>query len=62
MQQAVEYLARFYELARSLGEPRLLDVARVNLGVARATAKMGTYIPMVQTDLAGLLRWKNTRS
>ncbi len=32
---------RFFEVARTLKDRPLLDIARVNLGVARGQAKMG---------------------
>lgn len=60
-QLAVKYLERCYELARGLGEPRLLDAARVNLGLARADALLPAYRSMALTDMGALLRYKITR-
>ena len=39
--RAVTYFERFFEVARSLNDRRMLDVARVNLGVARGSARGG---------------------
>lgn len=61
LEQAVTYYEKFFELARSLGERRMLDVARISLGVARASMKVGAYMAVVNEGLNRLLEWKNMR-
>ncbi|KAF8072450.1 Ttc29 [Scenedesmus sp. PABB004] len=60
---AVGHCERFFEIARSLGERRLLDVARVNLGAARAALRAGAYERLAWDDggLPALLAWKCRR-
>lgn len=59
--QAVSYFEKFFEVARSLGDARMLDAARVNLGVARAAAWREAYLGVVGGDVDALLHWKNLR-
>lgn len=40
MPQAVTYFERFFEIARSLPDRRVVEVARVNLGMARGALRM----------------------
>ena len=58
---AVQYLERFFELARSIGDKALLDKARTYLGIARGNAVLPAYMRVVTNDLDALLRWKNRR-
>ena len=60
-ERAVTYFARGFEVARSLSDRALLDVARVNLGVARGKARMPNYFNAVNTDLLSLLLFKSVR-
>lgn len=43
------------------GERRLLDLARVNLGAARAELKQQRYNALAWRDLEGMLKWKCSR-
>ena len=59
------YLEKFFELSRSLGDRRLLDIARSNLGIARGAARAGRFIELVGSSTAAapaLLLWKNVRT
>lgn len=60
-ERAVTYFERGFEVARSLSDRALLDVARVNLGVARGKARMPNYFNAVNTDLLSLLLFKSVR-
>ena len=70
--RSVGHFERFHELARGLGDARLLDVARVNLGVARGVASEGGFIAKVATAGLGseaatanaesLVTWKDSRT
>jgi hypothetical protein len=55
------YFEKFFEVARSVGDARVLDVARFNLGVARGTALRAEYLSTVTGSLEKLLHWKNLR-
>ena len=59
--QAVTYFEKFFEAARCAGDGAMLDVARVNLGVARAAAWREAYLGVVSADVDALLHWKNLR-
>jgi hypothetical protein len=37
-------------------------MGRVNLGIARGSAKKGTYMKLVNTQLDAILAWKNRRT
>ncbi|KAL6763448.1 subunit of axonemal inner dynein [Haematococcus lacustris] len=59
--RAVSLFERFFEVARGLPDKRMADVARINLGVARAAVNSQAYMNMVNTDLGRLIAWKNRR-
>ena len=59
--QAVLYFEKFFEAARSVGDMRVLDVARCNLGIARAAATKDDFMAVVTGDLDALLNWKTLR-
>lgn len=59
---AVASFERFYQLAQGLSNRKMVDVARVNLGMARGAVRMGRFIELVQTDLPALIQWKNCRA
>jgi len=61
-QRAVTMFERFFEIARALGDRRVLDTARFNLGVARGTLRMPAYAAAVAGDLPKLLEWKASRA
>lgn len=61
LEQAVSYFERFFEIARTLKDRKMLDVARVNLGIARGTLRMDAYMSTVVSDLPQLIQWKNAR-
>ena len=59
---AVQYLERYFELARSIGDRQLIDKARTYLGVARGNSVLPSFMNVVTNDLDALLRWKNRRT
>mmetsp|Transcript_23375 Transcript_23375/g.51305 ORF Transcript_23375/g.51305 Transcript_23375/m.51305 type:complete len:430 (+) Transcript_23375:222-1511(+) len=60
--RAVTYFEKFFEIARTLSDRRILDTARFNLGVARGAMRMSKYMDLVNTDLPRLILWKNSRA
>lgn len=60
-EQAVIYFEKLFEVARTLENQKILDIARINLGVARGAARMNDYIPIVKDNLMALLQWKSNR-
>jgi tetratricopeptide (TPR) repeat protein len=58
---ACSYFERSYEAAKALGDRKLLNTARFNLGVARGALNMRAYVDVVNTDLGGVLDWKLRR-
>jgi tetratricopeptide (TPR) repeat protein len=64
--KAVHFFEKNYETCRSmvtagLGSRKLVDQARVHLGMARGNANMDAYMFIVNEDMPSLLRWKNRR-
>ena len=59
--RAVSYFEKFFEAARTLNNSKLMDSARINLGIAKACAKMESYFDIINEDFVRLLQWKNTR-
>ena len=60
-EKAVELLEQHFDLARQLGNRKLIDSARVILGMARGMGKLDLYIKYINTDLDRLLKWKCRR-
>ena len=59
---AVQYLERYFELARQIGDRQIIDKARTYLGIARGNSVLPSFMNVVTTDLDALLRWKNRRT
>uniref|UniRef100_A0A6U4KN14 Tetratricopeptide repeat protein 29 n=2 Tax=Hemiselmis andersenii TaxID=464988 RepID=A0A6U4KN14_HEMAN len=59
---SVHYFSKSFEISRSLGDQKAVDVARVNLGVARGCAKKESYLKIVSGSMDALLGWKNRRT
>ena len=58
---SVTYFEKFFDLSRSLGDKHMLDVARINLGIARGKAKFREHLGVVNNNMHSLLQWKNVR-
>ena len=58
----MDYFERNYNIARSLGSRRSLDLARIQLGVARGDKMFERFVDVADMDLPKLLAWKSTRS
>lgn len=65
VRRSVEHLQKHFELARAGEEDKkiqkLIDKARVNLGIAQANTSLENYKYLVLNDLNGLLDWKIRR-
>ena len=61
-QQAVTYLEQTFEVAKTVGDRKLVDSARINLGMARGNMALNPYMDIVSGDLRALLQWKTRRS
>jgi len=59
---SVHYFSKSFEISRSLGDQKAVDVARVNLGVARGCAKKSAYLRVINGGMDALLAWKNRRT
>ena len=60
-ERAVSYFEKTFEVARSVGDRKLVDSARINLGMARGNMGMSNYMDVVNGDLPALLKWKTRR-
>merc|ERR1711959_288124 len=60
-EKSVELLEQHFDLARQLGGRRLIDAARVILGMARGNGKLDIYVDLVNNNLDKLLKWKSKR-
>lgn len=58
---ATSYFERSYEAAKALGDRKLLNTARFNLGVSRGSLNLGAFVDVLTTDLAAVLDWKIQR-
>jgi hypothetical protein len=65
VKRSVDFLQKHFELARADNEEtksqKLIDKARVNLGIAQANQSIENYKYLVLNDLNGLLDWKIRR-
>ena len=66
-EKAVKYFEKNFEIVRQLmasdvGDLKLVDRARVSLGMARGNLKMKAYIHVINFDSVSLLRWKARRT
>mgnify|MGYP003706091103 CR=1 FL=1 len=64
--KAVHFFERNFETTRSIvasgkSSRKLVDSARVNLGMARGNAQQNTYMNVINYDLSALLLWKTRR-
>jgi len=59
---SVRYFEKAFEMARSLGDQKSIGTARINLGIARAHAKLSSYLKVANGNLPALLKWKNRRT
>ena len=60
-EKSIKLLERHFDLARHLGDRKLVDAARVILGMARGNGKLDVYMHCVRHDLGRLLDWKSRR-
>jgi hypothetical protein len=60
--KAVSSFERSFEIARNVGDRRLVDAARVNLGMARGNMTLPNYMDIVKHNLPALLTWKTKRT
>merc|ERR1719213_891332 len=58
-EKSVELLEQHFDLARQIGDRKLIDSARVVLGIVRGHGKLKAYIELVNSDIERLLRWKS---
>jgi len=60
LKKSVEFLSRHFELARTGEEKdqKLIDMSRINLGIAEANTKIEQYKKLVLNDTQALLEWK----
>ncbi|CAG9466708.1 unnamed protein product [Pedinophyceae sp. YPF-701] len=59
--KAVGYFKEFFDAARRVGDMRMLNAARVNLGQARALLLRGKFLEVVRDDMPKLLSYKLSR-
>ena len=66
-EKAVKFFEKNFEIVRQLmtsdvGDLKLVDRARISLGMARGNEKMKAYIHVINFDSLSLLRWKAWRT
>eukprot|EP00347_Sterkiella_histriomuscorum_P015789 403355675 len=63
IKKSVDYLQRHFELLRKeeIKNQKLIDAARVNLGIAQANTQIENYKHLVLNDVNTLLTWKINR-
>lgn len=60
-ERAVQYFEKTFEIAKGVGDRKLTDSARINLGMARGNMHMLNYMEVVNDNLPALLKWKTRR-
>lgn len=60
-ERAVTYFEKTFEIAKGVGDRKLTDSARINLGMARGNMHMFNYMDVVNDNLPALLKWKTRR-
>jgi tetratricopeptide (TPR) repeat protein len=60
-QAAVGCFEKTFDIARTVGDRKLIDSARINLGMARGNMAMSRYMAVVKDNLPALLNWKTRR-
>lgn len=60
--KAVELLENHFSLAKQIADRKMIDIARVKLGIIQACSSQETYIDTVTDNLKGLLAWKIKRT
>ena len=63
LKKSVEFLGLHFELARTGDEKKqqMIDMSRVNLGIAEANTKIEQYKKLILNDTQALLAWKVKR-
>ena len=59
--KAVEFYEKAYSIARQLGDGKMINESRIQLGMSKGNLQMGGYMKVVNQDLPALLRWKTRR-
>jgi len=59
MPTAVNYLQKHFDLARHLNSGKLIDSARVNLGIAQANQHVDKYFKLIMTDVYSVIDYLN---
>jgi len=60
--KSVELLENHFSLAKQLADRKMIDIARVKLGVIQACCSQDSYIDVVSDNLKALLAWKIKRT
>ncbi len=66
-EKAVNYFEKNFDICRQLltsgsGDLRLVDRARISLGMAKGNLQMKAYVHVINFDRNSLLRWKSRRT
>jgi tetratricopeptide (TPR) repeat protein len=54
---SVRYLGKHFDLARLLGNGKLIDTARVNLGIAQANQQVDKYYKLIMKDVHSVINY-----
>lgn len=60
-EKSVQYFEKTFDIAKNVGDKKLTDSARINLGMARGNLNMVHYMDTVIENLPALLKWKTRR-
>lgn len=58
---AVSCFEKTFDIARNVGDRKLVDNARIHLGMARGNMALTKYMQVVKENLPALLNWKTRR-
>ena len=59
LEDSYKFLNKFFKKAKNVGDKKLLDIARVNLGMIRGSQGMNEYIKLINnTEYSDFLKMK----
>lgn len=56
---SVNYLQKHFEIAKHMGNGSLIDISRVNLGIAKANGQVDTYFKTIMEDAHSVINFMN---
>lgn len=62
MKEALDAFTQYFEVAQRIGDKKMIEKAKVLIGLARGNASLGLFMNVIQTDIPALFRWREKRT